>query len=65
MKRETHKIDAAGIALGRLATQIAVILRGKNKPGFVKNVDEGDFVVVKNQETMYILDSSTIWKIRL
>jgi len=48
MKRETHTIDASGIALGKLAAQIAVLLRGKNKPGFVKHVDEGDFVVVKN-----------------
>jgi large subunit ribosomal protein L13 len=48
MKRDTHIIDASGIALGKLAVQAAVFLRGKDKPGFVKNVDAGDFVVVKN-----------------
>ena len=36
MKRETHIIDATGIALGKLAVQAAVYLRGKNKPGFAK-----------------------------
>lgn len=48
MKRDTHNIDAADISLGKLAAQAAVLLRGKDKPGFVKNTDEGDFVVVKN-----------------
>jgi len=48
MKRETHKIDATGIALGKLAVQVAVLLRGKDKPGFVKHVDAGDFVAVNN-----------------
>ncbi len=47
-KRETHTIDAAGIVLGKLAARIAVLLRGKDKPGFVKYADAGDFVVVKN-----------------
>lgn len=46
--RETHTIDAAGKVLGRLATEIAILLRGKNKPDFVPNKDMGDFVVVKN-----------------
>lgn len=48
MKRVTHKIDASGIALGKLAVRAAVLLRGKDKPGFVKHIDAGDFVVVKN-----------------
>lgn len=48
MKRETHTIDASGKVLGRLATEIAVLLRGKNKPDFVPHKDMGDFVVVKN-----------------
>lgn len=48
IKRETHKIDATGIVLGKLATQVAVLLRGKDKPGFVKHIDTGDFVTVKN-----------------
>jgi len=48
MKRETHTIDASGKVLGRLATEIAVLLRGKNKPDFVPYKEMGDFVIVKN-----------------
>lgn len=48
MQRNTHTIDAAGKVLGRLATEIAILLRGKNKPDFVLNKDMGDFVIVKN-----------------
>lgn len=52
MKRETHTIDATGKVLGRLATQIAVILRGKDKVDFEPYKDIGDFVVVKNVEKL-------------
>jgi len=45
---KTHTIDAAGKVLGRLASEIAVLLRGKNKPNFVPYLDRGDFVVIKN-----------------
>ncbi|KPJ56082.1 50S ribosomal protein L13 [Parcubacteria bacterium DG_74_2] len=48
MKRETHTINASGKVLGRLATEIAVLLRGKHKPEFVLYKDIGDFVIVKN-----------------
>lgn len=48
MQRQTHNIDATNQVLGRLATQIAVLLRGKQKPDFLANVDAGDFVIVKN-----------------
>ncbi len=50
MKRETHTIDATDRPLGRLATQAAVLLRGKQKKDFVPYKDMGDFVVVKNAE---------------
>ena len=43
-------IDAEGKVLGRLATQIAMILRGKNKPQFTPNSDCGDFVIVINAD---------------
>jgi len=46
--RQTHIIDANGVSLGRLASQIAVILRGKNKVGFTPHLDHGDKVTVKN-----------------
>jgi len=45
---KTHIIDASNKVLGRLATEIAILLRGKNKPDFVPNKDMGDFVAVKN-----------------
>jgi len=48
MKRETHTIDVAGKSLGRVSSQIAILLQGKNKPDFVPHQDVGDFVVVKN-----------------
>jgi large subunit ribosomal protein L13 len=48
IKRNTHIIDAADKSLGRLAVQVAVLLRGKNKPDFVPYKDMGDNVVIKN-----------------
>ena len=52
--RQTHTIDATGKALGRLATEIATLLRGKNRPDFVPYKDTGDFVVVKNIDKIKI-----------
>jgi large subunit ribosomal protein L13 len=43
-------VNAAGMPIGRLAAQVALILRGKNKPTFTPNVDTGDFVVVINSD---------------
>ncbi len=43
-------IDATGLALGRLASRVALVLRGKTKPGFTPNVDCGDNVIVVNAE---------------
>jgi large subunit ribosomal protein L13 len=48
IERKTYTIDANGKVLGRLASKIAVLLMGKNKPNFIKNKDLGDFVIVKN-----------------
>jgi len=50
MEREIHTIDVKGKPLGRVASQIAVLLMGKHKPDFVPNQDRGDFVHVKNVE---------------
>jgi large subunit ribosomal protein L13 len=47
-------VDAEGKVLGRLATEVAVLLRGKNKPGFAAHVDTGDFVVVINAEKVRV-----------
>jgi large subunit ribosomal protein L13 len=49
-QRKWHVIDANGAVLGRLAVQIANVLRGKNKPVFTSHLDAGDFVVVINAE---------------
>ena len=48
IERKWYLIDAEGQTLGRLCTQIAMILRGKNKPTFTPHVDTGDYVVVVN-----------------
>jgi large subunit ribosomal protein L13 len=50
-------VDANGQTLGRLATQIAVALRGKNKPEYTPHVDTGDFVVVVNAEKISVTGS--------
>ena len=47
-------VDANGLTLGRLATQIADALRGKNKPTYTPHVDTGDFVVVVNAEKISV-----------
>jgi large subunit ribosomal protein L13 len=48
--RKWHVIDANGAVLGRLAAQVANVLRGKNKPIYTPHLDAGDFVVVINAE---------------
>lgn len=48
IERQIHKIDASGEAIGRLASKIAIILRGKNKPEFQAHIDNGDIVEVSN-----------------
>lgn len=50
IKRENHLIDAQGKILGKLAVEIANLLRGKGKPTFLSHVDAGDFVTVKNAD---------------
>jgi large subunit ribosomal protein L13 len=53
-QRKWHVIDANGAVLGRLAAQVADILRGKNKPTFTPHLDAGDFVVVINAEKIAV-----------
>jgi large subunit ribosomal protein L13 len=52
--RKWYVIDVAGMPLGRAASQIASILRGKNKPEFTPNVDTGDYVIVVNAEKVVL-----------
>ena len=50
VERKWYVVDAAGVPLGRLASRVASILRGKNKPTFTPNVDCGDFVIIINTD---------------
>ena len=54
VERKWYVVDAEGQTLGRLATEIATILRGKNKPQYTPHVDTGDFVVVVNAEKIAV-----------
>lgn len=53
-KREWLLIDATDKTLGRLATEVAMILRGKNKPEYTPHMDTGDYVVIVNAEKIAI-----------
>ncbi len=52
--KKWYVVDAADKRLGRLATEVASILRGKNKPTFTPNMDTGDFVIVINAEKVHV-----------
>ena len=52
--RKWYVVDASGMALGRLASKVAAILRGKNKPIFTPNVDTGDFVIIVNTDKVVL-----------
>lgn len=54
VERKWYVVDAADKTLGRLASEIATILRGKNKPMFAPNVDTGDYVIVVNAEKIAV-----------
>ena len=54
VERRWYLVDAQGKTLGRLATEIARLLRGKNKPQYTPHVDTGDFVVVVNAEKVVV-----------
>ncbi|RXJ03072.1 50S ribosomal protein L13 [Anaerobacillus alkaliphilus] len=54
VERKWYVIDAEGQTLGRLASEVASILRGKNKPTFTPHVDTGDFVIVINAEKIHL-----------
>ena len=53
-ERDWLVVDATGKTLGRLATQIAIALRGKNKPEYTPHCDVGDFVIVVNAEKIHV-----------
>ena len=54
VSRDWYVVDAEGLTLGRLATEIARRLRGKHKPEFTPHVDTGDYIVVVNAEKVHV-----------
>jgi large subunit ribosomal protein L13 len=63
VSRTWHLVDASDLVLGRLASKIATVLRGKNKPSFSPHVDTGDFVVVVNAKKVRVLGNKSKEKI--
>ena len=57
IQRQWHVIDASDVVLGRLASHVAILLRGKHKPIFAPHIDTGDFVVVVNAEKVALSGS--------
>jgi len=55
VSRQWYVIDGNGQTVGRLATQVATLLRGKHKPTFSPNIDGGDFVVIINAEKIQLI----------
>ena len=54
VERQWYVIDAENLVLGRLASQIAAMLRGKHKPTFTPHVDTGDYIIVVNAEKIVL-----------
>nr|WP_272905332.1 50S ribosomal protein L13 [Sediminivirga luteola] len=57
IQRQWHVVDATDVVLGRLASQVARLLRGKHKTTFAPNVDSGDFVIVINADKVALTGS--------
>lgn len=62
VERNWIVVDAAGVPLGRLASEVAVLLRGKHKPQFTPHVDTGDFVIVINAEKVALTGRKELQK---
>lgn len=54
VERKWYVVDATDMVLGRLASQVAMVLRGKNKPTFTPNVDTGDYVIIINADKVHL-----------
>ena len=63
VQRNWYLVDAEGAILGRLAAQIAMILRGKNKPQYTPHTDTGDFVVVINADKVQVTGNKATDKV--
>ena len=60
--RTWHVIDATDVVLGRLASQTAILLRGKHKPTFAPHVDGGDFVIIVNADKISLSGNKKVTK---
>lgn len=63
LEQQWYVVDATGQRLGRLATEIAMILRGKNKPTYTPHMDTGDFVIVVNAEKIVVTGKKRTQKV--
>lgn len=63
LERQWYVIDATDQRLGRLASEISKVLRGKNKPNFTPNLDAGDFVIVVNAEKVVVTGRKSTQKL--
>ena len=62
IQRDWYVVDAQGETLGRLATRVATILRGKHKPNFTPHVDCGDYVIIVNAEKIHVTGQKMVQK---
>lgn len=62
IERKWYVVDAEGQTLGRLSSEIAKVLRGKNKPVFTPHIDTGDYVIVVNAEKIKVTGKKWIRK---
>ena len=63
IERKWYVVDAAGYTLGRLASEVAKVLRGKNKPEFTPHIDTGDYVIVINAKDVKVTGKKMLQKI--
>ena len=61
--RKWYVVDAEGMTLGRLASEVAKVLRGKNKPIFTPHIDTGDYVIVVNAEKVKVTGKKFLQKV--
>ena len=63
IERKWYVVDATGYTLGRLASEVAKVLRGKNKPTYTPSMDTGDYVIVINAEKVSVTGKKLLQKI--
>ena len=65
VERKWYLVDAAGVPLGRVASKVAAVLRGKHKPTFTPNVDCGDYVIVVNTDKIVLTGKKLEKKVKI